>query len=145
MGAGVAHAVVWVSVSTWLVALSACDIRERRLPNLLTVPGAVAVLCGAAALGRGWPALAGAGALAAVYLAVHLMSPAGLGAGDVKLAVGVGGLAGAHGLDVWAVSAIGAPVLTALGAIGALAVGYRGAIPHGPSMCVAVAAAMAVT
>lgn len=145
MGAGAAHAVVWASVAVWLVALSGFDIRQGRLPNLLTVPGAVAVLCGATAVGRGWPALAGAVALVVTYLVVHLIAPAALGAGDVKLAVGLGALAGAHGLDVWTLAAVGAPLLTALGGLAALAVGYRGALPHGPSMCAATAAAVAAT
>ena len=47
----------------WLVVLSLYDIRERRLPNWLTVPGALVILAVAAATGRGVPALVGAGAL----------------------------------------------------------------------------------
>lgn len=142
MGAGVA-AVAAVCVSAWLVTLSGYDIRRRRLPNRLTIPGAVVMLLGAAFAGRGWPAAAGAGALVLIYLVVHLIAPAGLGAGDVKLAAGIGGLAGAFGPDVWMLAAVGAPVLTAVGALAALAVGYRGPVPHGPSMCAAVAAAVA--
>src|SRR6476661_8964233 len=132
MGLGVAAA----CVSAWLVTLTVYDIRERRLPNWLTVPGALAVLAVAAATGRGVPALMGAVGLAGVYLVVHLMSPASMGAGDVKLAVGVGGLTGAYGLDVWA-----------LAAMWAVAAGYRrsgSAVPHGPSMCVATMAAVAL-
>jgi len=131
-------------VSAWLVTLTVYDIRERRLPNWLTVPGALAVLAVAAATGRGVPALMGAVGLAGVYLVVHLMSPASMGAGDVKLAVGVGGLTGAYGLDVWALAAIVAPLLTAMWAVAA---GYRrsgSAVPHGPSMCVATMAAVAL-
>ena len=140
MGLGVAAA----CVSAWLVTLTVYDIRERRLPNWLTVPGALAVLAVAAATGRGVPALMGAVGLAGVYLVVHLMSPASMGAGDVKLAVGAGGLTGAYGLDAWALAAIAAPLLTAMWAVAA---GYRrsgSAVPHGPSMCVATMAAVAL-
>ncbi|MBI3227522.1 MAG: prepilin peptidase [Mycolicibacterium cosmeticum] len=133
-----------VLLAGWLITLSAFDIRHRRLPNALTLPGAVAVLGGAAALGRGAPALAGAAALAAVYLLVHLVAPAGLGAGDVKLAIGLGGLAGAFGADAWVLAAVGAPILTGLWALTALAAGRTDPVPHGPSMCAATAASVAL-
>src|SRR6476469_8566718 len=116
MGLGIAAA----CVSAWLVTLTVSDIRERRLPNWLTVPGALAVLAVAAATGRGVPAFMGAVGLAGVYLVVHLMSPASMGAGDVKLAVGVGGLTGAYSLDVWALAAIASPLLTATWAAAAV-------------------------
>jgi leader peptidase (prepilin peptidase) / N-methyltransferase len=121
-----------------MAALSVCDVRERRLPNALTLPGAVAVLLGAALAGRGLPALAGAAALSGAYLLVHLVAPAAMGAGDVKLALGLGGLAGCFGADVWFLAALGAPLLTALVGVAA---SVR-AVPHGPSMCVATAAAV---
>ena len=132
-----------VGVVAWFTALCAFDIRHRRLPNALTVPGAVAVLCGAAVAGRGWPALAGAATLLAVYLLVHLAAPAGLGAGDVKLAPGLGGLTGAFGVDVWMLAAVGAPLLTGLLAVAALARGRSDPVPHGPSMCVSASLAIA--
>ncbi len=129
-------------VAAWLIALSAFDIRHRRLPNTLTLPGALAVLAGAALFGRGGPALAGAAVLTAVYLLVCLTG--GLGAGDVKLAIGLGGLTGAFGADAWTLAAVGAPILTGLVALTALAWGRRDPVPHGPSMCVASAAAVAL-
>jgi leader peptidase (prepilin peptidase)/N-methyltransferase len=52
----------------------------------------------------------------------------------------VGALAGAFGPDVWLLAALGAPVLTA--AAGLLA--RRRALPHGPAMCAATAAAVAL-
>lgn len=131
-------------VMAWLITLSAFDIRHRRLPNVLTLPGALVVLSGAALAGRGWPALAGAGALTALYLLVHLAAPAGLGAGDVKLAIGLGGLSGAFGADAWILAAAGAPMLTGLVALTALAFGRRDPVPHGPSMCAATTASVAL-
>ena len=140
MGAGVAGAFV----SAWLVVLCVYDIRERRLPNWLTMAGTVAILAVAAASGRGVPALLGAIGLAGLYLVVHLISPAAMGAGDVKLAAGVGGLTGAFGFDVWVLSAVAAPLLTAIWACVVLIRGSSSTVPHGPSMCFATMAAVAL-
>jgi leader peptidase (prepilin peptidase)/N-methyltransferase len=132
MGAGLAM--------LWMAALAGYDIRQRRLPNWLTLPGAAAVVVSACLAGRGVPALAGAMALGGVYLAVHLVSPAGMGAGDVKLALGLGALTGCFGVGVWFLAAFGAPLLTAV--IGGLRGGRS--VPHGPSMCLASAMAVAL-
>ncbi len=128
-------------VLAWLVVLSCYDIRTRRLPNALTLPGAAVILLAAGFAGRGLPALAGAAALAAVYLLVHLAAPAAMGAGDVKLAIALGGLAGCFGVGVWFLAALVAPLLTALLALGARAGSGALTVPHGPSMCVATAGA----
>lgn len=138
-----------VCALTWLGVLSVYDIRERRLPNWLTMPGAVTILAVAAAFGRGAPAVFGALGLACLYLIVYLLAPAAMGAGDVKLAAGVGGLTGAFGYDVWVLAAVAAPLLTAMVACLALvrrSGSGRATVPHGPSMCVAslVAALLAV-
>jgi leader peptidase (prepilin peptidase) / N-methyltransferase len=140
MGAGV----VGVGVLAWLVALSVYDIRHRRLPNFLTLPGALAVLIVAAVAGRGAPALLGALTLFVLYLVVHLLAPAAMGAGDVKLAIGVGALTAAFGVDVWLLAALTAPLLTAVWAVVAAVRRTESTVPHGPSMCVAAAAAAAL-
>jgi leader peptidase (prepilin peptidase)/N-methyltransferase len=140
MGAVVAG----VCVLVWLAALSFYDLRERRLPNWLTMPGAAAVLGIAAAHGRGAPAVLGAVALFVVYALVHLVSPTAMGAGDVKLAIGIGGLTGTFGSDVWVLAAIGAPLLTAGCAVVALLRRSGNAVPHGPSMCLAALTATAL-
>jgi leader peptidase (prepilin peptidase)/N-methyltransferase len=129
-----------VLVLAWLTVLSCIDIRERRLPNLLTLPGAAAIVLGAAAAGRGLPALGGAAALTGLYLLVHLIAPAAMGAGDVKLAIGCGGLAGCFGVEVWFLAALAAPLLTGLCGVVGWARGVR-TVPHGPAMCLATAAA----
>jgi leader peptidase (prepilin peptidase) / N-methyltransferase len=131
------------AVLGWLTVLSCYDITQRRLPNSLTVPGAAAILLGCGVAGRGAPALAGAAALAGVYLLVHLLSPAAMGAGDVKLAIGVGGLTGCLGVDVWFLAALIAPLLTALAGLVARCRGRR-SVAHGPSMCLASAGAAAL-
>lgn len=128
-------------VVAWLLVLSYTDIRHRRLPNRFTLPGAGAMLLGALVAGRGTAALAGAAALTSVYLLVHLLAPAALGAGDVKLAIGLGALAGSLGVEVWFLAALAAPLMTALWAVGARQRTGALAVPHGPSMCLATAVA----
>lgn len=126
-----------IAVGSWLLALSVVDLRRHRLPNVLTLPGAAAVLTVAALTGHGPAALTGALALALGYLVVHLLSPAGMGAGDVKLAVGVGALTGAFGAPAWLLAALGAPLLTAGWGLAT----RRRVLPHGPAMCLATALA----
>ncbi len=128
----------------WSLALSIIDVRRRRLPNVLTLTGAVVILAIAFGCGRGLPALAGAVTLALVYLLVHLASPAGLGAGDVKLAVALGGLTGSLGVEVWVLAALGAPVLTAVSGVVSLVRGRGGTVPHGPAMLLASLCAAAL-
>ncbi len=140
MGAEVAGA----CVLAWLAVLSVYDIRERRLPNWLTLPGALVILAVCAVAGRGAPAFLGAIGLAGLYLVVHLIAPAAMGAGDVKLAAGLGSLTGAFGFDVWALAAVTAPLLTAVLACVCAARRSETTVPHGPSMCLATVAVAAL-
>ncbi len=140
MGAGVAG----TCVLAWLMTLSAYDICQRRLPNWLTLPGAVVIIATAAVHGRGAAALLGAVALFAGYAVVHLISPAAMGAGDVKLAIGTGALTATFGADAWLLAALGAPLLTAVWAAVAVLRRSGQTVPHGPSMCLAAATATAL-
>ena len=133
----VAAAAVCLALA-WMAALSLYDVRYHRLPNALTLPGAVVVLIATAVSGHGGAACTGAIALTALYLVVHLVSPSGMGAGDVKLAIGLGALSGAFGLHAWLLAALGAPTFTAVAGL----VARRQALPHGPSMCAATALAV---
>jgi len=126
----------------WMVALTGYDVRQRRLPNWLTLPGFAVIMLVAAGMGRGPAAGLGAGLLGAVYLLVHAAAPAAMGAGDVKLALGLGALTGCFGGDVWVLAAIGAPLLTAVIEIVARFGWSATTVPHGPSMCAASAAAL---
>lgn len=67
-----------------------------------------------------------------------------MGGGDVKLALGLGALTGMFGADVWALAAIGAPLITAGYAVVLLLRRSGRTVPHGPSMCLASAAAVAL-
>jgi leader peptidase (prepilin peptidase) / N-methyltransferase len=134
--------VAGVVVLGWLLALSGYDVRQRRLPNWLTLPGAGAVVLVAAAVGHFGAAAAGGLALFGLYALIHLAAPAAMGAGDVKLAIGLGALTGVFGLDVWTLAAVAAPLLTAVWAVVAFAVVGARTVPHGPAMCAASAGAV---
>lgn len=118
-----------MALSGWCGALGAVDLATRRLPNRLTLPGALLIVSGALAIGRGRAAVCGALLLGAVYLIAHLARPAAMGAGDVKLALGFGAATALGGGDAWVLAAIGAPLLTA--AAGLTAQGISRARSHG--------------
>jgi leader peptidase (prepilin peptidase) / N-methyltransferase len=130
------------AVLLWMAALTGYDVRQCRLPNWLTVPGFAVIMLVAAGSRHGPAAALGAAALTTVYLLVHLLAPTAMGAGDVKLALGLGALTGCFGADVWLLAAIAAPLLTAV--VGMVArLGWSATtVPHGPSMCLASAAAL---
>ncbi|WP_410872224.1 prepilin peptidase [Nocardia sp. A7] len=142
----------------WCLLLGVIDIHARRLPNALTGAGAAAVFLFALSTGELGTAVIGAALLTMPYLVTHLLSPAALGAGDVKLAVALGAAAAIAGPPAWVWAAIAAPVLTAAGAavlLGRDRLRGRGLsrarakpsarlVPHGPAMCLATVTAMAL-
>jgi leader peptidase (prepilin peptidase)/N-methyltransferase len=88
-------ALCWLAVCA--VPLAYIDAATRRLPDLLTGPafaGTAALLLAAAAAGGHWStlgrALLGGVAFAAFCLLLLLISPSGMGPGDVKLAASLG-------------------------------------------------------
>jgi len=92
-----ALAVPGVAVVPVVVLAAAIDLRWHRLPDRLTAPAAllVAAAAGGAAVLDGDPAIAaravaGGAIVAGTLLAIHLLSPAGMGFGDVKLGVPLG-------------------------------------------------------
>jgi len=133
---------VGLVIGAWMCALCVYDLRERRLPNWLTLPGAAVIMVAGAITGKGIAALAGAAALSGLYLLIHVVSPRAMGGGDVKLALGLGALTGMFGADVWVLAAIGAQLLTAVLAVAVLLASQGRTVPHGPSMCLASAAAV---
>ena len=126
------------------VLLAVVDLRHRLLPNRVVLPAIVAgagLLLVAAAGEWAWLALlraaVGAGLLFAGYLVLALISPRGLGMGDVKLAA----LLGLHlGWLGWAAVVVGAVAGFLVQAVLALAllaggrIGLRGELPFGPAM-----------
>ena len=126
------------------VVLSVVDLAEKRLPNALVYPSMIvvpALLTLAAAATGAWPALLGAfvggAALFAFYLVLALISPGGIGMGDVKLAAVIGFALGYLGWTPFLVGAFGAFLIGSLVSLVALAlrrVTLKGSIPFGPSM-----------
>ncbi|MFE7098562.1 prepilin peptidase [Streptomyces erythrochromogenes] len=103
------EAAAYAGLAPLLVLLALVDRAVHRLPDVLTLPLAAgaAALLGIAALLPGsagsWRlALLGGGALGAAYLVLHLINPAGMGFGDVKLALSLGVALGWYGWGVWA-------------------------------------------
>lgn len=142
-------------LAAWCLLLGVLDLHLRRLPNALTGIGAIAVFAYAVAEGRLASATVGALALTVPYLLCHLVVPAALGAGDVKLAVALGAAAALAGPSAWVWAALAAPIGTAVAA--ALFLAHRwlragggvralrhSPVPHGPAMCAATLAAIVV-
>jgi leader peptidase (prepilin peptidase)/N-methyltransferase len=95
------HPGLVLAAACWLalcsVPLAFIDAAVRRLPDVLTgaaFVGTVLLLLAAAAAGGYWHVLAqsvlGGIALAGFYLLLALISPSGMGMGDVKAAAGLG-------------------------------------------------------
>lgn len=128
------------------VVLGIVDLAEKRLPNAIVHPSLVVLpvllLC-AAALRGAWPqllgAVEGAGALFAVYLVLALISPAGIGMGDVKLSALLGlalGYLGFFPLLIGGAAGFVVGGLVSLIALLARRVTLRSSIPFGPAMLV---------
>ena len=127
-----------------LVPLVLVDLRARRLPDPLTLGGAGALVVTLAVSGAWsgdfapwWRGLAGAGLLAGVLLVLHLVSPSGMGFGDVKFA----GVLGIYlGWISWGTVALGAFAGFLLGGVvGGVMLATKRAtrktgIPFGPFM-----------
>ena len=146
-GWGLPFAVYGAGVAL-LAAIAVVDWEHRLIPNRLVIPAALVLL----ALAPLWPELgidralffeqvhlasltnslaAGAGAFL-VFLAIRAVYPAGMGAGDVKMAGMLGLLVGFPGIVValWTAVVLGGAV-----ALGLLALGGRSrkdAMPFGP-------------
>ncbi|MGN5240037.1 prepilin peptidase [Rhodococcus sp. SJ-3] len=154
-GGALATAATWPAAAAlallmwWCVSCSGVDLLVRRLPNVLTLGGGLAVVTIGACAGHGRAAVVGAALLTGVMLTAHLLSPRSLGAGDVKLAIGLGAAAGVAGAQAWMIALLLPPLLTAV--VGSVVLLYRRlgrvssgerssgstVVPHGPSMCVA--------
>ncbi|HEY3715517.1 MAG TPA: prepilin peptidase [Jatrophihabitantaceae bacterium] len=126
------------------VALTVIDLDVRRLPNAIVLPAypVLAALLAIAAFAQGDPgalirAAVGSLALLALYLALALAHPGGLGFGDVKLAGIVGGVLAFVSYQALLVGAFAAFVAGGVAGLVTIASGRgtrRSAIPFGPFM-----------
>jgi leader peptidase (prepilin peptidase)/N-methyltransferase len=137
------------------VVLSMIDLAERRLPDALVWPATVVVvlLLVAASLLQGRPGAAiatpaGAVALFTVYLVLALITPSGIGMGDVKLAAACGAALGCLGLTGWLLGLATGFLINGAAAVAALLLRrttLRGSLPFGPSMIAGVFVALALS
>jgi leader peptidase (prepilin peptidase)/N-methyltransferase len=90
------HAETFLAVGfCWvLVALSVTDLEQRLIPNRIVLPAAAVVLAAQTALRPGPEWAVGALGAGGFLLAAALAYPAGLGMGDVKLALLLGAMLG---------------------------------------------------
>ncbi|MFJ8664891.1 prepilin peptidase [Streptomyces sp. NPDC093600] len=136
--------VVWLLYAPFGVLLASVDVCVHRLPDGLTLPLAAATpsLLGAAALlpydaGSWSHALLGALALGGAYLVLFLINPAGMGFGDVKLALSLGAALGWYGWGILFAGAFAGFLLGSLYGLGLVLArrgGRKAAIPFGPFM-----------
>lgn len=120
------------------------DLRTLRLPNAVTLTSypvvAGLLLLPAVAAGE-WSAylraLAAGGALLALYVVLHVINPAGMGLGDVKLSGPLGALLGWLSWDalIWGgLAGFVMAAVTGLALIAARRAGRKSALPFGPFM-----------
>lgn len=133
-----------------LLALSLIDLRHRILPNRIVYPAmpafAALIVVGAVA-GEGFDlrgALVGFLGYGGGLLLVAIVSPRGMGMGDVKLAALIGLVVGSLGAGRVIVAAGVGILLGGVGAAGALLAGRgrKQAIPFGPFLASGAAAAV---
>lgn len=152
LGAGGRHVVtafvVGAVVGAVGVIVGTIDVRERRIPNVFVLATLLAALAIAfvvlAAEGRSAFAAAGAGALLAgvPLLVVHLVSPRGLGFGDVKYGATLGALLGV--VD-WRAAVVAVMVASLTGGlVGLVYAPWRRSIPFGLFLSIGAAVALAV-
>jgi leader peptidase (prepilin peptidase) / N-methyltransferase len=141
---------VLLALGWFAVAAAAVDVLHHRLPDALTLPALPVALLLLAPLGadvvvRG---LVGATIAAIAHGAVHLLAPAAMGAGDVKLAGSLGAVLAASSWPALLLAGVLAAVLSAALAL-VLTMTGRGcratALPHGPSMLLAAWVVAAAT
>jgi leader peptidase (prepilin peptidase)/N-methyltransferase len=142
-GAGLAWAIpAYLAVAFICVVLAAIDAATRLLPNRITYPAFPIVLgllalasVGLGDLGRLGRGLLAAGAVGAFFLLLALLSPRGMGLGDVKLAptlgLALGWLSwGAVAVGIFAGFLLGG--LAGLAAILLLGLTRKSLLPFGP-------------
>lgn len=124
------------------IPLSIIDVREHRLPNVLTGSLLLSTLClvtGSTITVHNHHRLiesfVGALSLPTFYILVSLMTNGGVGIGDVKLSISVGLISGYFGWSVLWISTFLAVATGAIFSISSMIIGKvsaKDAIPFGP-------------
>jgi leader peptidase (prepilin peptidase)/N-methyltransferase len=142
------HPGLVLAAACWLtlcaVPLAFIDAAVRRLPDVLTgaaFAGTALLLLAAAAAGGNWHVLAravlGGIALAGFFLVLALISPSGMGMGDVKAAAGLGTMLAWRGWSALVVGGFAGFLLAAVYGTALLVSGRatrKQQIPFGPFM-----------
>jgi leader peptidase (prepilin peptidase)/N-methyltransferase len=144
------HPGLVLAAACWLAAcavpLAFIDVAVRRLPDLLTAPayaGTLVLLLLAAGVGGHWhtlvQAVLGGIALTGFYLILVIISPGGMGLGDVKAAASLGTLLAWLGWGALLFGAVAGFLLAALYGVALLVSGRatrKQQIPFGPFMII---------
>jgi leader peptidase (prepilin peptidase)/N-methyltransferase len=151
-GASLSFDDVWVAALmaaflAVLLAVSFIDLQHRIIPNRIVYPSAIAALVAVVALdltghGLDWVhGLIGLAAYGGGLLVIALISPRGMGMGDVKLGGFIGLVLGSVALSRVAVAAGAGILLGGVGAIVLLAMGKgrKTAVPFGPYLAAGAA------
>ncbi len=138
---------------TWIalvgVVLAFVDFAVHRLPDRLTFSafGGAALILAIANLAHFGGALLGSVALSGLYLLLAFANPAGMGLGDVKLALSLGLALGWYGWIAVIYGAAAGFVFSGVYAVAMLATGKltrKDSIPHGPFMLLGTLATIAL-
>ena len=127
-----------------VAALAIVDLEQRRIPNRIVLPATAAVLAAQIALNpRGTPELIAISLAAGLFFCLPmLLSPGGMGMGDVKLAVLLGAALG-HAVVLAIAVAVLASFLVAVALLARDGAGARkSAIAFGPFLALGAAVAI---
>jgi leader peptidase (prepilin peptidase)/N-methyltransferase len=122
----------------WSAALVVTDLRVRRLPDPLTLSGALVAVGWAFVVGQPWAVTGGLGWYLVCALPGRLSGRLRVGGGDAKLGLALGTAVATAGPVAW-LTAVGASGILTLGTLTLPAVRRAGRdrLPHGPGMIVA--------
>lgn len=140
---GSVEAVVNAAACVVLVAITVTDLEERRIPNVIVVPGTVVALAVQTIRDPSIEWVVAALAAGGFFLVAALVYPAGLGMGDVKLGAFLGAWLGRHVAVAFFAGSVLAliPAIVILARVGARK-GRKVGIPYGPFLALGGVIAM---
>ncbi len=135
----VSDAIVGALGCAVLVAVTVTDLESRRIPNRIVIPAAVAAVAARTAIDPSARWALGSVVCGGLLLVLALVYPAGLGMGDVKLALFLGAWLGWYGLLAIVLGVLSGfvPALLLL-----VTRGRRSALPYAPFLAIGAVAAL---